>query len=145
MPLADPRTLEALEFAGVRERVVRATRTERGRAQAADLAPYDDFDRVREEQRRIEAVHSALARGDLHVMQAVETAELTSAAQVGRTLGAAELRSLGDALGAAAAAWRSVRESPALAGVVAAYTPLRELARAIKRARFLGLLPYVIE
>jgi DNA mismatch repair protein MutS2 len=131
MPLADPRTLEALEFAGVRERVVRATRTERGRAQAADLAPYDDFDRVREEQRRIEAVHSALARGDLHVMQAVETAELTSAAQVGRTLGAAELRSLGDALGAAAAAWRSVRESPALAGVVAAYTPLRELARAI--------------
>lgn len=134
MPFADLRTLEALDFADVRELVVRVTRTERGRVKAAELAAHADFARVREEQRRTEAIRSLLAGADLHVMPAVETAELTTAAQVGRTLSGGELRSIGDALAAAAAAWRTVREHPDLAGVVASYTPLRELQSAIVEA-----------
>jgi DNA mismatch repair protein MutS2 len=131
MSFADARTLEALDFAAVRERVVRATRTARGRAFAAELTPYADFDSVRREQRRTEGVRLLLTAADLHVMPAVETAGLTAAAQVGRTLAGSDLRAIGDALAAAAAACKAVREHPDLAEVIAGYTPLRELQRAI--------------
>ena len=61
MALADARTLEALDFAAVRDRVVAATRTHRGRAYARELLPQDDFDVVRHEQLRTEAVRSLIA------------------------------------------------------------------------------------
>lgn len=130
--LADERTLEALDFAGVRERVVVATRTQRGRTLAEGLAPSEDFDgEVRREQRRTAAARDLLASTDLHVAAAVDTAELTQAASLGRTLGAAELRSIADALAAAASAHAAVRENPVLAQAVVGYVPLRDLQRAI--------------
>jgi DNA mismatch repair protein MutS2 len=134
MSLADPRTLEAIDFAGVRERVVRATRTERGRARAEELSPLTDFDGVRREQRRTEALRVLLAGSDLHLMPAVETATLTEAAQVGRALSGSEVRAIGDAIAAAAAAYGAVREHADLAEVVAPFTPLRDLQRAIADA-----------
>ncbi len=134
MSLADPRTLEAIDFAGVRERVVRATRTERGRARAAELSPLTDFDGVRREQRRTEALRVLLAGSDLHLMPAVETTALTEAAQVGRALSGSEVRAIGDAIAAAAAAYGAVREHADLAEVVAPFTPLRDLQRAIADA-----------
>ena len=134
MPLADSRTLDALDFAGVRDRVVAATRTARGRALAIELAPLSDFDAVRREQTRTEALRSLIAGSDLHLMPAVDTAPLTEAAQLGRTLAGADLHSVGAAIAAAAAAHRAVHEHPDLASVVAGYTPLRELSRAIADA-----------
>ncbi len=134
MSLADPRTLEAIDFAGVRERVVRATRTQRGRARAAELSPLTDFDGVRREQRRTEALRSLAAGSDLRLMPAVETSALTEAAQVGRALSGSEVRAIGDAIAAAAAAYGAVREHADLAEVVAPFTPLRELQRAIADA-----------
>ncbi|MGA7356769.1 MAG: Smr/MutS family protein [Candidatus Cybelea sp.] len=131
MALADSRTLEALDFAGVRERVVAATRTARGRAFAVELMPLDEFQLVRHEQRRTEAVRSLMAGFDLRIMPAIETASLTEAAQVGRTLSGSDLHSIGEAVAAAGAARRAVGEHPDLSGVVAGYTPLRELQRAI--------------
>src|SRR5579871_5434750 len=107
MAFADDRTLEALDFGAVRDRVVAATRTQRGRSYAAELTPYDDFARVREEQRRTEAVRSL-------------------AAAVGATLAPADLRSVGDAIAAAAAAHRAAGEQADLAGVLAPYVSLRE-------------------
>src|ERR1700692_3476411 len=101
MTLTDSRTLEALDFAGVRERVVGATHTQRGHARAVALAPEDDYEAVRREQRRTEAVRSLLAGADLHIMRAVDTGPLTESAAVGRTLGASDLRAIGDALAAA--------------------------------------------
>ncbi|HEY1882727.1 MAG TPA: endonuclease MutS2 [Candidatus Cybelea sp.] len=131
MSLADARTLDALDFARVRERVVSATRTQRGRALANDLLPDADFAIVRREQLRTEAMRSLAASADVTIMPAIDTAPYTEAAQVGRTLAAAELRSVGDALAAAAAAHKAVREHPDLASVVAPYTPLRELAHSL--------------
>jgi len=131
MSLADSRTLEAIEFAGVRDRVVGLTHTERGKTFAADLLPLTDFAAVRREQLRTEALRSLLVAGELQLMRAVETAPLTAAAQVGRALTGSELRAVGDAVAAAAAAHRAAREHPDLADVVAAYTPLRELQRGI--------------
>ena len=134
MALADSRTLEALDFAGVRDRVVAATRTARGRAFALELMPLDDFGLVRHEQRRTEAVRSLMAAFDLRIMPAIETASLTEAAEVGRTLSGSDLHSIGEAVAAAGAAHRAVGEHPDLSDVVAGYTPLRELQRAIGNA-----------
>ncbi|MBV9056603.1 MAG: Smr/MutS family protein [Candidatus Eremiobacteraeota bacterium] len=134
MSLADARTLEALDFASVRERVVEATRTHRGRARAASLAPESTFDAVADAQRRTAAMRTLQRENDFYIMPAVDTQPLTEAAAVGQTLGAPELRSIGDALSAAAAAYRAVQERSDLAGVAAAYRPLRELAGALVRA-----------
>jgi len=131
MAFADDRTLEALDFGAVRDRVVAATRTQRGRSYAAELTPYDDFARVREEQRRTEAVRSLAAAADFRVMPAIETTALTQAAAVGATLAPADLRSVGDAIAAAAAAHRAAGEQADLAGVLAPYVSLRELTRSI--------------
>jgi DNA mismatch repair protein MutS2 len=134
MIVADSRTLEALDFAGVRDRVVSATRTQRGRALASDLLPHSDFDVVRREQLRTEAMRSLAASADVTIMPAVETVALTEAANVGQTLGPSELRAIGDTLAAAAAAYKAVREHPDLKAVVAPYTPLRELQHSLTDA-----------
>ncbi len=134
MTLADPRTLDALDFAGVRDRVVAGTRTARGKEYALDLAPLAEFDDVRREQARTEAMRTLVAGSDLRVMPAIDTANLTEAAQVGRTLAGGELHSVGEAIAAAAAAHRAVREHADLSGVLTGYTPLRELGRSIADA-----------
>jgi DNA mismatch repair protein MutS2 len=115
----------------VRERVVGATRTERGRSYAQALAPLEDFAEVRTAQAQTAATRELVAGADLYVMPAIDTAALTQAAAVGRTLGPSELRSIGDAIAAAAAAQLAVRESAELAPVIAGYTPQRDLQRAI--------------
>jgi DNA mismatch repair protein MutS2 len=131
MLLADERTLEALDFASVRDRVAGATRSQRGRSLATAMAPATDFDAVRTEQARTTAARDLVASADLHVVSAIDTADLTQAAALGRTLGSAELRAIGDAIAAAAAAYTAVRLDPTLASVVTGYTPLRELQHAI--------------
>lgn len=131
MSLADTRTLEALDFAAVRERVVAATHTQRGKAYALELSPDTDFEAVRREQRRTEAVRSLIAGADFRVMPAIETAPLTEAAQVGRTLAATDLHAVGDAIAAAAATHRAAHEHDDLGDVTRVYTPLRELGRGI--------------
>jgi len=129
--ICDERTLEALDFAGVRERVVAATRTQRGRERASALEPAADFEAVRIAQAQTSATRELVAGADLHVMPAIDTAELTQAAALGRTLAPGDLRAVGDAIAAAAAARLAVRESAELGAVVAGYTPLRDLQRAI--------------
>jgi DNA mismatch repair protein MutS2 len=136
LTLADTRTLDALDFASVRERVVGATRTERGKTRAAQLEPAVDFAVVRLELGRTSLVRELVAGSDLRVVRAVETAALTEAAALGRTLGPGDLRAIGDAIAAAAAAANALREvkEPALAGILVPYTPLRDLTRALTDA-----------
>lgn len=131
--LADERTLEALDFASVRERVVGAVRTQRGKSRAAELCPLTDFSLVRLEQLRTAVVRELVVAADLHVSPAADTAELTQAASLGRTLAASDLRAVGDAIAAAAAAYNALREEKheALAAILAPYVPLRELHRAL--------------
>jgi DNA mismatch repair protein MutS2 len=134
MVLADSRTFEALDFAAVRGRVVDLTRTQRGHQRATAMVPNDDFERSQREQLRTEALRSLIVSFDLHVMPAVETAPFTDAASVGQTLTGGDLRAVGDAIAAAAAAQRAVREHPDLADIIGTYTPLRDLQRAIDEA-----------
>ncbi|MBV8117659.1 MAG: hypothetical protein JOZ01_06750, partial [Candidatus Eremiobacteraeota bacterium] len=131
--LADERTLAALDFSSVRERVVAATRTARGRRMAAEFAPLTDFALVRLEQARTAIVRQLVVAADLHVLPAADTEALTQAAAVGRTLAPAELRSIADAISAAAAAYNVLREekAPELAAILMRYTPLKELHRSL--------------
>ncbi|MGD0966828.1 MAG: Smr/MutS family protein [Candidatus Aquilonibacter sp.] len=134
--LADERTLEALDFATVLERVVAATHTQRGRVRAAQLEPLVDFALVRLEQGRTSLVRDLVAGNDLHVLPAIDTGTLTEAAALGRTLAPADLRAVGDAIAAAAAAANALREvkHEALAAITAPYTNLRDLHRALTDA-----------
>ncbi|HUN30126.1 MAG TPA: Smr/MutS family protein [Alphaproteobacteria bacterium] len=134
--LADERTLEALDFATVRERVVAATRTQRGKVRAAQLEPHVEFALVRLEQGRTSLIRNLVAGSDLHVLPAIDTGELTQAAVQGRTLAPSDLRAVGDALAAAAAAANALREvkHEALGAIIAPYTNLRDLHRALTDA-----------
>lgn len=132
--LCDARTLEALDFASVQNRVVSATRTQRGKGFALEMTPHTDFDRVRVEQARTAATRELVAGSDLHVMNAIDTADLTQAAALTRTLGTSELRAIGDAIAAAAAAYNATHESEELRPLLAGYLPLRELHRALTGA-----------
>ncbi|MEO9170142.1 MAG: endonuclease MutS2, partial [Candidatus Baltobacteraceae bacterium] len=129
--LLDERTLEALDFSGVRERVVSATRTQRGRARAMALFPSTNFAEVGVEQARTEVIRRLVTGADLHVLPATDTADLTQAAALGRILGPVELRSVADAISSAAAAYNALREEnhDSLTALRAGYVPLRELAR----------------
>lgn len=131
--LADPRTLETLDFAGVRDRVTAATRTERGRAYAAELSPLIDFDLVKREQAATALMRDLLASADMHVQRAEDVEDALQRAAIGTTLGAPELRAIGDALAAAAAAWNKTREHDvsAIEHVLRLYVPLKDLTRSL--------------
>ncbi len=97
------------------------------------MCPSTDFDGVRLAQIRTAAVRQLVVASDLGVLPAIDTAELTQAAALGRTLGPPELRAVADALAAAAAAYNALREEkqPALAAITATYVPLRDLVRSL--------------
>lgn len=136
MTLADARTLDALDFASVRDRVVAATRTARGKARAAAMEPMPEFALVRLEQGRTSLVRQLVAGSDLHVLPAIDPDELVQSAAVGRTLAPSDLRAIGDAIAAAAAAANALREvkHEALSAITAPYTNLRDLVRALTDA-----------
>jgi DNA mismatch repair protein MutS2 len=120
----------------VRARVVARCATERGRSAAAELLPAASFEIAVAEQAKTAAIRDLVASADFHVLPAVETRDLTTRAAIGTGLSAGELRSLADAIGAAAAAHGKARahEGEALAQILAPYRPLKELQRAITDA-----------
>jgi DNA mismatch repair protein MutS2 len=134
--LADERTLEALDFAGVLARVVGATHTERGRTFAEALAPLSDFASIRREQAATAEVRELIASSDFHIGRAIDTAEATEAAALGRTLGAVEVRAVAEAMSAAAAAYKGTRARPseAIGAITAPYLPLNEIVRNVTDA-----------
>lgn len=136
MAIADARTLETLDFAGIRERVIAGTHTERGRALAEGIVPLGDFQAVAREQAATAAVRELVAAADFHVRRAVETAPHTQGAALGRTLSGVDLRAVADALASAAAAHRVARARPnaAIAAILEPYAPVGDLVAALTDA-----------
>ncbi len=112
MSLIDERGLDVLDFQRVRERYAGQTHAPRSYERALSCEPATDFELVRTlvgetgEMRTLAREGFSLARID-DVEQAVQSAAR------GVSLAARELRGIGDALGAAAAAVRAIRESEA--------------------------------
>ncbi len=129
MAIADARTLETLDFAGIRERVIAGTHTERGRSLAGAIVPLADFHTVAREQAATAAVRELVAGADFHVRRAVETAPMTQSAAIGRTLSGIDLRAIAEALASAAAAYRAARARPsdAVASILEPYAPAGDL------------------
>lgn len=126
--LADSRSLEALDFARIRERVAGQTHAAQAYGRALALVPSADPVLVRqlvaetaEMRTLIRTRHFAPAR-----IEDVDGA-LESAAR-GATVAAVDLRAVGDALAAAASAVRAIREAdtdlPALRERAAEFRPL---------------------
>ncbi|MEA2665258.1 MAG: mismatch repair protein MutS2 [Candidatus Eremiobacteraeota bacterium] len=112
MSLIDERGLDVLDFGRVRERYAGQTHAPRSYERALSCEPATDFALVRRlvgetgEMRTLAREGFSLARID-DVDQAVQTAAR------GVSLAPRELRGIADALGAAAAAVRAIRESEA--------------------------------
>ena len=134
--LGDRRTLEMLDFAPIRDRVVALTATERGSQYAQSMLPFVDFERVKEEQQATQALIDLSASGDLPISRAADTKEATAAATRGVVLSSADVRALGDALAVAAAAYNKTcdLQATAIARVTQAYRPLRDLVQSIAQA-----------
>lgn len=136
MLLADERTLEALDFFEIRQRVVSETRTQRGSSRAETLLPVVDFARVRQEQAATAEVREMIFAHDFLIARAIDTGRLTAQAHRGAYLGAPDLRSIADALSSAGAAYRRTREQKheILERLTADYVPLPLLHDAITNA-----------
>ncbi|MFN2448979.1 MAG: endonuclease MutS2 [Candidatus Baltobacteraceae bacterium] len=134
--VADPRTLDTLDFASVRGQVVAAAVTDRGRRYAAEMHPAADFAVVRREQAATDCVRSLIAAADMHILPAADVEEPLHRAAIGTALSAIDLRAAGDALASAAAAFNRTREAPgqALAHITQAYVPLKDVQRALTDA-----------
>lgn len=133
MALADQRTLETLDFASVLDRVVAQTRTQRGRRRASELEPALHMADVRNAQAATAEVRELVASTDFSILPALDPADLTQGAAVGKTLSPQDLRLIADAISAAAAAYNKTREreSDILAALTQPYRPLKEVQRAI--------------
>ncbi len=130
---ADERTLETLDFQTIRERAAAGARTQRGRRIAGELTPFGDFARVRFEQRATAEMRELISGADFYALPAIDTADATAAAEAGMALPAAALRSVADAISAAAAAFKKTRERPSetIASLTASYRALPDLHRAL--------------
>ncbi|MDQ6933526.1 MAG: hypothetical protein M3160_10185, partial [Candidatus Eremiobacteraeota bacterium] len=136
MPLADERTLEALDFYAIRQWVVEETRTQRGARRAKGLFPITDFPRVCREQAATAQVREVISQHDFFIAAAVDTESFTAAATRGSSLGAADLRAIADALASAHAACRRAREQKheALEKITAGFVALPRLQEEIINA-----------
>jgi DNA mismatch repair protein MutS2 len=126
--LVDERSLDALDFARLRERVAGQTHAERAFARASMLEPSSDFATVRRlvaetgEMRELLRAHGYGLSRIADVEPALETAAR------GASVAPSELRAIADALAAGGAAVRVIREAdgefPALRERAAAFRAL---------------------
>jgi DNA mismatch repair protein MutS2 len=111
--LADPRSLEALDFARVRERVAGQTHAAQAHARALALEPVSDGDTVRRLVAETAEMRKLTRTQGFSLAQIADVDEALEIAQRGAPLPAAELRAIADALAAGGAAVRVIRESEA--------------------------------
>ena len=124
-PLADPRTLEVLDFAAIRELLARETMTDRAAARSRALEPSVDTQLARADLAATGEMRTIVAADGFSLPRVVEIRDSVQRAARGSFLSADELRGVAIALAAAEAAVRRVRDADApvlrsrVAGVVA--------------------------
>lgn len=108
-PLADARSLEALDFEAIRVALARHAASDRAAARARALVPGTDLARVREEQAATGEMRRLAGADPFDLPRVLEVGETIGRAQRGAVLGSEDLRDIGVALAAADAAVRRVR------------------------------------
>ena len=135
--LADPRSLEALDFARVRERVAGQTHAAQAHARALALEPTADSGTVRRLVNETTEMRTLVRSQSFSLAQIADVDEALEIAQRGSTLPAGELRAIADALAAGGAAVRAIREAegvPALRDVTSAFRALPSIVTRITDA-----------
>ena len=136
--LADPRSLEALDFARVRERVAGQTHATQAHARALALEPVSDGDTVRRLVAETAEMRKLTRTQGFSLAQIADVDEALEVAQRGASLPAAELRAIADALAAGGAAVRVIRESesgvPVLRDLTSAFRALPTIVTRITDA-----------
>ncbi|MGH7728037.1 MAG: endonuclease MutS2 [Vulcanimicrobiaceae bacterium] len=135
-PLADARSLTALEFPQILALLARETTTERGHAQALALVPARGLAGAREEQAATSEMRALARGGGLGFPTVADLSGPVERAGRGGTLAGEELRALGIALSSLDAAVRRIRGSgaPVLRARCARAVTLLEILAAIERA-----------
>ena len=135
--LADPRSLEALDFARVRERVAEQTHAVQARARALALEPVSDATTVRRLVTETAEMRTLVRTQGFALAQIADVDEALEIAQRGASLPAAELRAIADALASGGAAVRAIREAesvPALRDLTSAFRALPAIVTRITDA-----------
>src|ERR1700733_10683403 len=109
--LADPRSLEALDFARVRERVAGQTHAVQAQARALAMEPVSDATTVRRLVTETAEMRALVRSQNFSLSRVADIDEALEIAQRGVSLPAAELRPIADALSAGGAAVRAIREA----------------------------------
>jgi DNA mismatch repair protein MutS2 len=135
--LADPRSLEALDFARVRERVAGQTHAAQAHALALAMEPVSDATTVRRLVTETAEMRTLVRSQNFALSQIDDVDEALEIAQRGASLPAAELRAIADALSAGGAAVRAIREAesvPALRDLTSAFRALPTIVTRITDA-----------
>ncbi len=136
--LADEGSLEALDFARVRERVAAATHAARAFERAAALQPSADASTVRRMVTETGEMRMLFRRQSFSLARTADVGDALDVAARGASIAAGELRAIADALAAGGAAVRVIREAtddvPALRECVAAFRALPNIVTRISEA-----------
>ena len=135
--LADPRSLEALDFARVRERVAGQTHAAQAHARALALEPTADSGTVRRLVNETSEMRTLVRTQSFSLAQIADVDAALEMAQRGSPLPGSELRAIADALAAGGAAVRAIREAeavPALRDVSSAFRALPSIVTRITDA-----------
>lgn len=135
--LADPRSLEALDFARVRERVAGQTHAAQAHARALALEPTADAGTVRRLVNETSEMRTLMRTQNFSLGRIEDVDESLEVAQRGAPLPPAALRAIADALAAGGAAARAIREAegvPALRDVTSAFRALPSIVTRITDA-----------
>jgi DNA mismatch repair protein MutS2 len=136
--LADARSLEALDFARIRERVAGQTHAAQAFARAQALEPSTDADLVRRLVAETGEMRALIRAQGFAPARIEEVDDALEIAARGSPLPAHELRAVADALAAGAAAVRAIRESdvdlPMLRERTTPFRPLPKIAGRITDA-----------
>ncbi|GAC1405436.1 MAG: endonuclease MutS2 [Candidatus Velthaea sp.] len=109
--LVDQRGLEVIDFARIRERLAGQTHAARAFARASTLEPSMDFAEVQRLVAETGEMRELVRVSGFGLARIADIDEAVATAALGVPIPAADLRAVGDALGAAAAAARAVRDA----------------------------------
>ena len=135
--LIDERSLDVLDFARVREALAGQTHSPGAFARAGALVPTEDFDEVRRLIAETAEMRTLRAGEGISIAQVDDVAQAVATAARGVPIAATELRSIGNALAAANAAVRRIREAalvPLLVERCQPFLALPQLSAAIANA-----------
>ena len=133
--MIDARGLEVLDFQTIRERYAGQTHSPRSAARALAAEPSDDFDEVRRLVGETTEMRELASNSGFSITRIDDVEEAIETAARGVPLGARDLRSIADAMSAAGAAVRAIREAEnvALPLLLQRSGPFRALPNLVNR------------